>query len=234
MLCLCTCKICGYFPPFCSYFISFILPVRPCFPSRCLWKGEMPELLPESLSWFFGKTWFPRCAMYSTHPAWAGDCLRAFVQQGWVLLSGDLFLSFPVADVSASNFLWLLLEQNNQVCAFKQICAEASSVCSGAFRTCKHPRVTEAVINGAAVLVSAHWFAGLRSPRSLDPLVKRSWQRQLTDAAACAAILGLYFEIWGWKPVGEPFEDYAVWCESNSRRPWSLASSGSLEFIPSL
>lgn len=120
MLCLCTRKICGYFPHFCSYFISFILPVRPCFPSRCLWKGEMPELLPESLSWFFGKTWFPRCAMYSTHPAWAGDCLRAFVQQGWVLLSGDLFLSFPVADVSASNFPWLLSEQNNQVCAFSR------------------------------------------------------------------------------------------------------------------
>lgn len=204
MLCLCTCKFCGYFPHFCSYFISFILQIRPCFPSRCLWKGETPELMPESLSWFFGKIWFPRCAMYSTHHAWAGDCLRAFVQQGWVLLSGDLFPSFPVADVSASNFLWLLLGENNQVSAFKWICAEASSVCSGVFRTGKHPWVTEALINGAAGLISAHSFASLRRPRSLDPLVKHSWQRQLAAAAACAAILGLYFEIWGWEPGGAP------------------------------
>ena len=125
----------------------------------------------------------------------AGDYLRAFVQQGWVLLSGVLFPSFPVADVAASNFLCLLLGENNQVCVFKQICAETSSVCSGAARTSEHPWVTEALVNGAAVLVSAHPFAGLRSPRSLGPLIECSWQRQLADAAACAAVLGLDFEI---------------------------------------
>lgn len=59
----------------------------------------------------------------------------------------------------------------------------------------EHPWVTETLVNGAAVLVSAHPFAGLGSPRSLDLLIERSWQRQLADAAACAAVLGLYFEI---------------------------------------
>lgn len=41
------------------------------------------------------------------------------------------------------------------------------------------PWVIETLVNGAAVLVSDHLFAGLRSPRSLDLLVKRSWQRQV-------------------------------------------------------
>lgn len=80
------------------------------------------------------------------------DYLRAFIQQGWVLLSGVLFPSFAVADVAASNFLCLLWGENNQICAFKQLCAETSSVCSSASQTPEHPWMTETLINGAAVL----------------------------------------------------------------------------------
>lgn len=70
MLCLYTCKYCGgFFSHFCSCFLSLMLPIRPCFPSRCPWKGEMPELMPESLSLFFGKTRFLTCVTCSTCPS---------------------------------------------------------------------------------------------------------------------------------------------------------------------
>lgn len=79
MFCFYTCKYCVWvFSHFCSYFISFVLLVRPCFPSRCPWKGEIPELMPESLSQFFGKTRFPTCAMCSTCSAQAGDLSQGF------------------------------------------------------------------------------------------------------------------------------------------------------------
>lgn len=161
--------------------------------------------------------------MCSTRCAQAGDYLRAFIQQGWVLRSGVLFPSFPVADVAALSFLCLLLGENNQVCAFRQICAETSSVYSGASRTSKHPWETEALVNGAAVLVSAHPFAGLRSPMSLDPLVKCSWQRLLADAAAWVAVFGLYFEIWdqGWL-LGAL---WGLWGVGWGQQPWAMTTS---------
>lgn len=171
MLCLHTCKYCGdFYPHFCSYFLCVTLPVRHRFPSRYPWKGEMPELMPESLSWFFGKTRFPACAMCSTCPAQVGDHLGALIQQGWLLLSGLLLPSFTVAGVPASSFLCLLLEGNSQVCAFRQICAETNHLCSGVSLTSEHPWVSRALINGATFLVSANPLAGLRSLWSLEPL----------------------------------------------------------------
>lgn len=111
------------------------------------------------------------------------------------MLSGVLFPSFPVADVAVSNFLVLLWGENSQICAFEQICAETSSGCSNASLTSEHPWLTETLVDVAAVLVSAHPFAGLRSPRSLDLLMEHSWQGQPAGAAACVAILGFYIEI---------------------------------------
>lgn len=73
--------------------------------------------------------------------------LRAFIQQGCVLLSGVLIPSFPVADVAVSNFLHLLLGESSQVRAFKQVSAETHSACSGASRTPEHPWVTEGRLN---------------------------------------------------------------------------------------
>lgn len=123
ILCVYTCKCCGvFFPHFCSYFISLKLPIRYCFPSRCPWKGEMSELMPGSLSCFFGKTRFPTRAVSSTCLAQAGDSLGAFIQQGWVLLSGVLFPSFPVADMAASSFLCVLWGENNQICRRNKRC----------------------------------------------------------------------------------------------------------------
>jgi len=66
---------------------------------------------------------------------------------------------------------------------------------SSASQTSEHPWITETLANGAAVLVSAHPFAGLRSPRSPKLLRELGWQRQPADTAACAAVLGLCFEI---------------------------------------
>lgn len=94
---------------FCSCFLSPMLPIRPCFPSKCPWKGETLELMPESLSLLFGKTRFLTCVTCSTCPSQAGDFLRDFIQLGRVLLSEIFFPSFSVVDMTDSIFFFLLV-----------------------------------------------------------------------------------------------------------------------------
>lgn len=160
----------GFFSHFCSCFLSLMLPIRPCFPSRCPWKGEMPEFVPESLSLFFGKTRFLTCVTCSTCPSQAGDNLRDFVQQGWMLLSEGFFhpslqLMWPL-----QIFFCLLWGENSPVLHSSRFVQE---------QVCVSRCIPGWLKLSLTELQSwSHPSAGLRSPRCLDQLVEHSWQRQ--------------------------------------------------------
>lgn len=191
MLCLDTCKYLGRAGGalflFCSCFLSPVLPIRPCFPSRCPWKGETPELMPESLSLLFGKTRFLTCVTCSTCPFQTGDFLRDFIQLGRVLLSKIFLPSFSMVDVTVSIFFCLLWGGNNQVLHSSRF---GRNVCVQV--PLGHLSIPGWLKLSLMVLQSwSHPFASLRSPRCLEKLIKCSWKRQLADAAASAAVFGL-------------------------------------------
>lgn len=73
--------------------------------------------------------------------------------------------------------------------AFKQICAETSMCVEVPLRHLSIPRWLKLTLMGMQPWSCP--FAGLRSPRCLDKLIKCSWQRQLGDVAACTAVFGL-------------------------------------------